>query len=149
MGKEFQNEYTCICITESLCYTPETNMTLLINYAPIKKKKAGTTSSLRNRDNKGLGEALWAPRLRFKPLQRGSRYHRQPAVAKKKKTWLRAQAGTDLLLGVDRQELVGRSWSAGVTCLCWLVWAGQSVSVEVASIACGCRQLKLLSSGCR
>ena len=26
---------TCICITESLCCTPETNTTLLINYAPI------------------------------------------------------------------------------------------------------------------
>ena len=25
---------TCICVTESLCYTPET-MTLLINYTPI------------------------------------------------------------------------------------------------------------------
>ena len=26
---------TCICITESLCCTPETNTTLLINYTPI------------------------------------------------------------------------------------------------------------------
>ena len=26
---------TCICITESLCCTPETNITLLINYTPI------------------------------------------------------------------------------------------------------------------
>ena len=26
---------TCICITESLCYTHETNTTLLINYGPL------------------------------------------------------------------------------------------------------------------
>ena len=26
---------TCICVTKSLCYTPETNTTLLINYTPI------------------------------------------------------------------------------------------------------------------
>ena len=26
---------TCICITKSLCCTPETNTTLLINYTPI------------------------------------------------------------------------------------------------------------------
>ena len=29
----------CRCITESLCYTLETNTTLLINYTPIKFKK--------------------------------------------------------------------------------------------------------------
>ena len=28
-----------ICITESLCCTPETNTTLQINYTSIKKKK--------------------------------------------------------------------------------------------------------------
>ena len=26
---------TCVCVTESLCCTPETNTTLLINYTPI------------------------------------------------------------------------------------------------------------------
>ena len=30
---------TCICITESLCCTPEINTTLLINYTPIRFKK--------------------------------------------------------------------------------------------------------------
>ena len=40
MGKEFEKEQidTCICITESLNYTPETNKTLLTDYAPIKNK---------------------------------------------------------------------------------------------------------------
>ena len=28
----------CICITESFCYTPETNPALFINYVPILKK---------------------------------------------------------------------------------------------------------------
>ena len=28
---------TCICITESVCCTPEINTTLLMNYAPIKQ----------------------------------------------------------------------------------------------------------------
>ena len=36
MGKESKKRVDgCICITESLCCTPETNTTLLINYAPI------------------------------------------------------------------------------------------------------------------
>ena len=30
---------TCTCITESLCCTPETNTTLLINITPIYNKK--------------------------------------------------------------------------------------------------------------
>ena len=30
---------TCVCITDSLCCTPETNTTLSINYAPVKKTK--------------------------------------------------------------------------------------------------------------
>ena len=37
-GKEYEKEciyYIYICITESLCCTPETNTTLLINYTPI------------------------------------------------------------------------------------------------------------------
>ena len=38
MGKEFGKRVS-ICITESLCYPLETNITLSINYAPIKKKK--------------------------------------------------------------------------------------------------------------
>ena len=33
MGKTFEKKNTCICITESLCCTPETNTTLLINYS--------------------------------------------------------------------------------------------------------------------
>ena len=37
MGKEFEKE-ECICITESLCYTPETDTTLLISYALIWNK---------------------------------------------------------------------------------------------------------------
>ena len=38
MEKEFEKKIdTCICITESLCCRPETNTTLLINYAPKKK----------------------------------------------------------------------------------------------------------------
>ena len=28
----------CVCVYESLCYTPETNSTLQINYTSIKKK---------------------------------------------------------------------------------------------------------------
>ena len=40
MGKESENNgyvlYTCICVTESLCYIPETHMTLSINYTSIK-----------------------------------------------------------------------------------------------------------------
>ena len=35
-GKEFM--YRRMCITESLCYTPETNTALLIDYTSIKKK---------------------------------------------------------------------------------------------------------------
>ena len=39
MGKEFEKEIDmCICTVQSLCYTPETNRTLLINYAPIQNK---------------------------------------------------------------------------------------------------------------
>ena len=39
-GKEYEKHiYIYICITESLCCTPETNTTLLINYTPIKKKQ--------------------------------------------------------------------------------------------------------------
>ena len=41
----------CICITESLCYTPESNTTLKGNYTPIKqqqqKKLARTHTNLR------------------------------------------------------------------------------------------------------
>ena len=29
----------CMCMTDSLCCTPETNTTLLVNYTPIKLKK--------------------------------------------------------------------------------------------------------------
>ena len=43
MGKRID---TCICITESLCCTPETNTTLLIDYTSIEnknlKKERGT-----------------------------------------------------------------------------------------------------------
>ena len=40
---------TCICITESLCCTPEINTTLLINYTPISFKKffSKTTKDLK------------------------------------------------------------------------------------------------------
>ena len=31
-----------MCITESFCYTPETNTTLYINYTSVKKKKKKT-----------------------------------------------------------------------------------------------------------
>ena len=27
-GKEYEKEYVCVCVTESLCYTPEINTTL-------------------------------------------------------------------------------------------------------------------------
>ena len=30
-----------ICMSESLCYSPETTKTLLIGYTPIKNKKFG------------------------------------------------------------------------------------------------------------
>ena len=42
-GKESEKEfmYRCVCITESLCCTPETNTALLINYTSIEKKKSG------------------------------------------------------------------------------------------------------------
>ena len=40
MGKESKKRVDiCICITDSLCCTPETNTTLKINYTPIKRKK--------------------------------------------------------------------------------------------------------------
>ena len=40
-GKESEKEfmYRRMCITESVCYTPETNTALLIDYTSIKKKK--------------------------------------------------------------------------------------------------------------
>ena len=34
-GKEYEKEYICIFIIESLCCTPETNTTLLFGYTPI------------------------------------------------------------------------------------------------------------------
>ena len=34
-----RKEYICICITESLSYTPDTNTKLKINYTSIKKNK--------------------------------------------------------------------------------------------------------------
>ena len=34
---------TGVCITESLCCTPETNTTLLINYTPIENKNLQKT----------------------------------------------------------------------------------------------------------
>ena len=39
-GKESEKEfmYRCMCITESLCHTNETNTALLINCTSIKKK---------------------------------------------------------------------------------------------------------------
>ena len=38
MGKELLKKVDiCICITDSLCCTPETNRILQINYTPIKK----------------------------------------------------------------------------------------------------------------
>ena len=30
---------TCICMSESLCYPPDINTTLLISYTPVQKKK--------------------------------------------------------------------------------------------------------------
>ena len=36
----------CICITESLCCTPETNTIWLINYTPIKKKLKNNYSTV-------------------------------------------------------------------------------------------------------
>ena len=41
-----------MCVTESLCYTPETNTTLWINYTPIKlklKKKQWQKKKLKNK----------------------------------------------------------------------------------------------------
>ena len=32
---QLNDKYTCICLNESLCYTPETSTTFLINYHPI------------------------------------------------------------------------------------------------------------------
>ena len=34
MGKNLKNNNICTCITESLCFTPETNITLYINHVP-------------------------------------------------------------------------------------------------------------------
>ena len=36
MGKEAKTVDVCVCITNSLCYTAETNTTLWIIYTPIK-----------------------------------------------------------------------------------------------------------------
>ena len=38
-GHRNTNIYTCVCITDSLCYTLESNATLRVNYTPIKLKK--------------------------------------------------------------------------------------------------------------
>ena len=38
MGREFEKIDTCICITESLCCTPDAITTLLINCIPIWNK---------------------------------------------------------------------------------------------------------------
>ena len=60
---------TCICITKSLCCTPETNTTLLINYTPNKINKILKN---KNKINKGLIRVNWAeasvPPLRGQPL---------------------------------------------------------------------------------
>ena len=47
-GKESEKEFTyrCMCITESLCRTNETNTALLINCTSIKKKKCAFRKSL-------------------------------------------------------------------------------------------------------
>ena len=43
MGKRIWKRVDiCVCITDSLCFTPETNTTLQIDYNPIKKKTKST-----------------------------------------------------------------------------------------------------------
>ena len=53
MGKEFEKRiHTCICITELLCCTPETNTTLLINYTRILNEKFKNKNKNRNKNKK-------------------------------------------------------------------------------------------------
>ena len=44
--------HICICITESLCCTPETNTTLLINYTPIENKKLKKKRCIHSDENR-------------------------------------------------------------------------------------------------
>ena len=43
----------CVCITESLCCTPETKTTLLINYTPKRKIKKQKFTSEGGEENVG------------------------------------------------------------------------------------------------
>ena len=45
MGKEFEEIDTCLCKSESLRCTPETNITLLINYIPVSNTNLKNTHS--------------------------------------------------------------------------------------------------------
>ena len=61
-----ENNNKRIYITESLCYTPETNTILCINCTLIKKKKSCGTSSIpwekrRRGGNRQQGAAVLAP----------------------------------------------------------------------------------------
>ena len=55
MEKEFvkKKKDTCTCITESLCCTPETKTTLLINYTPKRKIKKQEFTSEGGEENVG------------------------------------------------------------------------------------------------
>ena len=55
-GKESEKEFTyrCMCITESLCRTNETNTALLINYTSIKKKSVHSERAWYTANLKGL-----------------------------------------------------------------------------------------------
>lgn len=50
--------YVCMCIIESLCHTPETYMTLLINYPSIKKDCKRYIGATRIRKVKGIQKIL-------------------------------------------------------------------------------------------
>ena len=62
MGKESKKEWIYVCKTDSLCSTPETNTTLLINYTPIKvflKKKHFFLNTVYQKKKKSYGVTDW------------------------------------------------------------------------------------------
>ena len=57
----------CMCMTDSLCCTPETNTTLLVNYTPIKlkKKKANPEANHKGKKRKNIHASACFPHKRI------------------------------------------------------------------------------------
>ena len=65
MGKRMD---TRICITDSLCYTPETNTTLLVNATPIKLKQTNKQKGIALGANEATNSSIYENQLCTKPL---------------------------------------------------------------------------------